>query len=330
MKPQSAQSLCALRENFEFSVVNIISSKMIFLKLPENKSPYFYAAAEEWLVRNLSVDKETYVLLYVNRPCVVVGKNQCVWKEVNWNYLQNSENLVVRRVSGGGTVYHDLGNLCFSFIAKFENERVNNYKWFNEPIVKALYEMGISATFSERNDILFETKKISGNAQFTNRKNILSHGTILFDSDLEKLRSTLKTNEFDVQSKAVSSVRSSVMNLSEKLAVNFEEFTKQFQQFLPISSIETVDEKAIVEIEKSASEKYSSFEWIFAKSPVAQVQKNGISFTIENGLLQNIHANIAELSALENTPFLLSAVNEKITTMQWDETTRKNAVDLLF
>lgn len=303
---------------------------MILLKLPENKSPYFYAAAEEWLVRNLSADKETYILLYVNSPCVVVGKNQCVWKEVNWNYLRNPENIIVRRISGGGTVYHDLGNLCFSFVAPFENERINNYKWFNEPIVKALRELGINATFSERNDILFEGKKISGNAQFTNRKNILSHGTILFDSDLEKLRSGLRPNEFDVQSKAVSSVRSSVMNLSEKLTLSFDEFMKQFRQLLPISDIEILNEKAIGEIEKSASEKYASFDWIFAKSPVAQVRKNDISFTIENGLLQNIRTDVAELDVLENTPFLFSAVNEKITAIQWDETTRKNAVDLLF
>src|SRR6218665_2995474 len=123
---------------------------MIHLKLPKNKSPYFYAAAEEWLVRDLSADSETYVLLYVNEPCGGGGKKQCVWEEINWGYLKNAENKVVRRVSGGGTVYHDLGNLCFSFIAKFENERINNYKWFNTPVVEVLKRMGIDAAFSER------------------------------------------------------------------------------------------------------------------------------------------------------------------------------------
>lgn len=304
---------------------------MILLELPKNKSPYFYAAAEEWLVRNLSPDEnEMYVLLYVNEPCVVVGKNQCVWKEVNWNYFKNPENRVVRRVSGGGTVWHDLGNLCFSFFAKFENERINNYKWFNAPVVEALQKMGINAAFSERNDILFESKKISGNAQFTNRKNILSHGTVLFNADLEKLRGALKPNPFEISSKAVSSVRSPVMNLSEKLPFSFAEFCAEFRAFLPIFSVEPLSENAIQEIEQLAKEKYASFDWIFAKSPTAFVEKNGILFTIENGMLQNIRTDFSELNQLANSVFLFSEINKKITVSDWSETAKKHALEVLF
>jgi lipoate-protein ligase A len=85
---------------------------VILLELPEHQSPYFYAAAEEWLVRNASFEEEV-LLLYVNQPCVVIGKNQCLWSEVNWNYIFNPQSIIVRRVSGGGTVYHDQGNLVF-------------------------------------------------------------------------------------------------------------------------------------------------------------------------------------------------------------------------
>lgn len=303
---------------------------MIFLKLPENKSPYFYAATEEWLVRNLSVENETYVLLYVNEPCAVVGKNQCVWKEINWNYLLNTENKVVRRVSGGGTVYHDFGNLCFSFIAKFENERINNYKWFNTPVIEALKKMGIPGTFSERNDILFEGKKISGNAQFTNRRNILSHGTILFNADLGKLRTALKANDFSVESKAVSSVRSSVMNLNEKLQMTFAEFCEQFQSLLPITTTEILGESTVSEIEQLAKEKYETFDWIFAKSPVAQVVKENISFTIENGLLKNIRSDFTEWEQFENIPFRFFAIGEKMAELNCSESEKKQALALLF
>jgi lipoate-protein ligase A len=165
---------------------------VILLELPEHQSPYFYAAAEEWLVRNASF-ADVVLIVYVNQPCVVIGKNQCLWSEVNWNYIFDEQSIIVRRVSGGGTVYHDQGNLCFSFISAFDEQKVNNYRWFNQPLVDALGKMGIEATFSPRNDILFQGKKISGNAQFTNRKNILSHGTLLFQADLAQLRLALKT-----------------------------------------------------------------------------------------------------------------------------------------
>lgn len=303
---------------------------MIKLELPQNKSPYFYAAAEEWLVRNLSVDSDTYILLYVNEPCVVVGKNQCVWKELNWNYLKSPENIVVRRVSGGGTVWHDYGNLCFSFIAKFENERINNYKWFNKPVIDALEKMGINAAFSERNDILFEGKKISGNAQFTNRNNILSHGTILFDAELDKLRAALSKNDFEVKSKAVSSVRSTVMNLKEQLNLSFTKFCSEFETFLPISSAQKLDENMIAEIEKLAEEKYHTFDWIFAKSPAAHVHKNNVSFTIENGLLQNVQSDFSDLKELEKTTFYPDFLVAKMNELKFSENLKRRVIELLF
>lgn len=262
---------------------------MILLELPEHQSPYFYAAAEEWLVRNASFEEDV-LLLYVNQPCVVIGKNQCLWNEVNWNYIFDEQRLIVRRVSGGGTVYHDQGNLCFSFISAFDEQKVNNYKWFNRPIVAALGKMGIEATFSPRNDILFQGKKISGNAQFTNRKNILSHGTLLFHADLDQLRLALKPNDFLVETKAVSSVRSPVMNLSEVYSSSFDQFKTVFTQHLPIANSITLTAEQLTAIQTLADEQYASPAWIFAKSPKAKIQKGHLSFSVENGCLVEVQS----------------------------------------
>lgn len=260
---------------------------MILLELPKDQTPYFYAAAEEWLVRHASFDDDV-LLLYVNRPCVVIGKNQCLWSEVNWNYIFDKESIIVRRVSGGGTVYHDQGNLCFSFISAFDEQKVNNYKWFNQPIVDALGKMGIEAAFSLRNDILYQGKKISGNAQFTNRKNILSHGTLLYQANLEQLRLALKANNFLIETKAVSSVRSQVMNLCEVFPASFEVFKTTLTRYLPISNRLTLQAEQLLAIHQLAEEQYATNAWIYAKSPKAKIQKGEITFVVDNGCIVDI------------------------------------------
>ncbi|MBL7800914.1 MAG: lipoate--protein ligase [Chitinophagales bacterium] len=282
---------------------------MILLELPEHQSPYFYAAAEEWLVRNASFAEEV-LLLYVNQPCVVIGKNQCLWSEVNWNYIFNPQSIIVRRVSGGGTVYHDQGNLCFSFISAFDEQKVNNYKWFNQPVVDALGKMGIDAAFSPRNDILFQGKKISGNAQFTNRKNILSHGTLLFQANLEQLRLALKPNAFTVETKAVSSVRSPVMNLSEVYASSFEDFKTTLTKYLPIAKKIVLTKDQLLAIHQLAEEQYATKTWIYGKSPKAQIQKGDLTFSIENGCLFNVRSVTTQLllEALDGVEFHPEAV----------------------
>ena len=188
---------------------------MILIDHRGNSDPYINAAIEEYMVREMDTSGQDYLLLYINAPCVVVGKNQSIYKEVNVDYLRSGKPLI-RRISGGGTVYHDEGNLCFAFLTAFDEKKVNNYRHFNQPIVDALQKAGIDAQFNKRNDILWEEKKISGNAQFTDRKNILSHGTLLVNADLDRLRSALKPNAYEVESKAVSSTRSSVLNISER------------------------------------------------------------------------------------------------------------------
>jgi lipoate-protein ligase A len=304
---------------------------VILLELPKDQTPYFYAAAEEWLVRHASFDDDV-LLLYVNRPCVVIGKNQCLWSEVNWNYIFDEESVIVRRVSGGGTVYHDQGNLCFSFISPFDEQKVNNYKWFNQPIVDALGKMGIEATFSLRNDILFQGKKISGNAQFTNRKNILSHGTLLYQANLEQLRLALKANNFLIETKAVSSVRSPVMNLSEVYPSSFEAFETTLTRYLPLSNRITLEDEQLLGIHQLAVEQYATNAWIYAKSPKAKIQKGDVSFVVDNGCIVDIkcveHSMICE--QLNGVEFHPSTVQKCLAAKEVDAVLIRQMINDLF
>ena len=238
------------------------------------------------MVRQMQPSSEDIVFLYINSPCVVVGKNQCIYREVNFEYLCD-QNTVIRRISGGGTVYHDEGNLCFAFLSKFEDNKVNNYRYFNQPIVDILQKAGIDAQFNSRNDIIWNDKKISGNAQFTDRKNILSHGTILVNTDLAKLRTALKENPFTIETKAVSSVRSSVMNISEasdrfKTA---QELKEHLLKELPISNTITFTDEENESINASAESKFRSFDWIWGRNPYTKISKDQLVIEIENGIV---------------------------------------------
>ena len=240
------------------------------------------------MVRHMKPGHEAFVMLYINTPCVVVGKNQCIYREVNFEYLRSS-NPVVRRISGGGTVYHDEGNLCFAFISKHKDSHVNNYKHFNQPIIDILKKAGIDAQFNDRNDIIWKDKKISGNAQFTDRKNIISHGTMLVNSDLSKLRLALKENPFAIETKAVKSTRSSVMNITEgsdrfKTA---QELKEHLLKELPISKTISFPDEEWESIVESANTKFRSFEWIWGRNPLTKITSENMMLEIENGIVIN-------------------------------------------
>ena len=296
---------------------------MILIDDRGTQDPYLHIAIEDYIVRNIDTTDTDYVLLYINDPCVVVGKNQSIYKEVNFNYLRNAENAVVRRISGGGTVYHDTGNLCFSFLSKFEDTKVNNYRYFNQPIVEALQAVGIDATFSPRNDILWKDKKISGNAQFTDRKNILSHGTLLVNTDTEKLRGALAPNAFEVQSKAVSSVRSAVMNISQgserfQTAAQLREY---LFSALPITATYTFTQQQWQEIIASAQTKYSSTAWIYGRNPATHIVKPELILEIENGLITSIEvldANYEWLQTIVGVGYNYTAVLAAMAMAQID------------
>ena len=220
----------------------------------------------------------------------MLGKNQSIYREINFDFLRNEKLKLTRIISGGGTVYHDTGNLNFALISKFAEEKINNYKLLNRELILALQNTGINASFDARNNIICQGKKISGNAQFTNRKNIISHGTLLVDADLNILRSCLAENSFKVETKAVRSVGSPVINIKE--------ITKQFATAQDLSNYltETLTTQPTYRftdiewnnIEKLANEKFQSFEWVYGRSPHTKITRGEIEIEIDNGVIIKI------------------------------------------
>src|SRR5699024_4579045 len=177
---------------------------------------YINLAIEEYVLNNFG-EKDTYLLFYINEPSIIIGKNQNTLEEVNTDYVEENNIKVVRRLSGGGAVYHDEGNLNYSFITKDDGDRFHNFAKFTEPIVKALNSVGVPAELNGRNDLLIEGKKFSGNAQFLTRGRMFSQGTLMFDSEIEHVVSALNVSKEKIESKGIKSIRSRVTNIIDHL-----------------------------------------------------------------------------------------------------------------
>src|SRR5690606_14485981 len=190
------------------------------LKFIDNEGitdPRINLAIEEYALRELTGESEI-LLFYINEPSIIIGKNQNTVEEINGAFVEEHGIHVVRRLSGGGAVYHDLGNLNFSFITNDDGRSFHNYAKFTEPVVRALREWGVEAELTGRNDIQVGERKISGNAQFATKGRMYSHGTLMFNSDLDRVTNALKVKASKIASKGIKSIRSRVANISEFLA----------------------------------------------------------------------------------------------------------------
>lgn len=227
--------------------------------------PYFNLASEEYLLKH---KKEYFIYLWINSPAVIVGVNQNTLQEVNLNFTDSNNIKVVRRQTGGGAVYHDLNNLCYTVIAPYD-ENTDNYKKFTAPVIEYLNSLGVKAEFSGRNDIVINGKKISGNAQTVVNGRIMHHGTLLFDTDMTVLTSALKPNKLKMESKGIKSIRARVTNIKEYLTgITITEFKKGLSDFFKKDCKQyTFTESDIKEINKLVKEKYSTFEWNIGRSP---------------------------------------------------------------
>ncbi|MGO4537966.1 lipoate--protein ligase [Paenibacillus sp. 2TAB19] len=251
---------------------------MRFISNNNITDPALNLALEEYILRSLP-DNDDYLLFYINEPSIIIGKNQNTVEEVNAEYVEANKLHVVRRLSGGGAVYHDLGNLNFSFIMKDDGQSFHNFKKFTEPVVRALRKLGVDAEMTGRNDLQVGERKISGNAQFSTKGKMFSHGTLLFDSEMENVVSALKANAEKYVSKSTKSIRSRVANITEFLA---EPMTiDQFRQHILASIFEDqseipfydLTEQDWANVQKLADERYRSWEWNYGRSPAFNMRQ---------------------------------------------------------
>lgn len=232
--------------------------------------PYFNLAAEEYVLKEFSED---VFMLWRNEPCIIVGKHQNTLAEINLSFVRENNIPVVRRISGGGTVFHDLGNINFTFIRNGEPDKLVDFKKFTRPIIEVLQRLGIEARFEGRNDLTIKGKKFSGNAEHVHRTRVLHHGTLLFSAQLGNLSKALKVDPNKFQDKAVKSVRSRVTNISGHLKEPMEvtEFMQRIQHHInekyPGARLVKFSDKDMKSIEDLAEKKYRTWQWNFGYSP---------------------------------------------------------------
>ncbi|SES19471.1 lipoate--protein ligase [Psychrobacillus sp. OK032] len=246
---------------------------MYFIDNKGITDPRINLAIEEYALNTMDIEKDSFLLFYINQPSIIIGRNQNTIEEINTDFVEKNGIIPVRRLSGGGAVYHDLGNLNFSFLTKDDGDSFRNFKKFTQPVVDALQKMGVNAELSGRNDILAEGKKISGNAQFSTRGRMFSHGTLMFNTEIDAVVSALKVSKDKIESKGIKSVRSRVTNIAELLTepMTIEQFRAEilssiFDGTENIQYWELTDEDW-KNIHKLSEERYQQWDWNYGKSP---------------------------------------------------------------
>ncbi|GAB6926878.1 lipoate--protein ligase LplJ [Paenibacillus sp. JCM 10914] len=275
---------------------------MLFIDNQGIHDPSINLAIEEYALKHLSPD-ESYLLFYINQPSIIIGKHQNTIEEINQEYVRDNNIQIVRRLSGGGAVYHDLGNLNFSFITKDDGQSFHNFLKFTQPVIDFLQKMGVPAELSGRNDLQVGEKKISGNAQFSTRGRMFSHGTLMFDLNLEDVQASLNANPEKFKSKSTKSVRSRVANIKELLGTDMtiEQFRAELLRSIfgmeadqvPQYVLEEKDWEVIRQISK---ERYQNWDWNYGLSPASNVKHAkkfpvgiiDIRMDIQEGLISEI------------------------------------------
>ena len=266
-------------------------------------------ATEEYLM-NSGVMTPPFMLFYIEKPCIIVGRNQNTVEEINEDYCKQHGITITRRLSGGGAMYQDLGNLCFSFIVPADRQRFGDFKTLVQPIVDALHEMGATgAEVTGRNDIVIDGKKFSGNAMYTRNGKTFCHGTLMFDVDTDAVAGALKVPKDKIESKGIKSVRSRVTNLKPYLKPEFQkldtagfrdELIKRIYHVDDLSQAQineyqltAKDQQAIHQVE---TERYRDWNWVFGQSPVFTVKKRkhfdagtiDARFEVQDGKIQMV------------------------------------------
>ncbi len=262
--------------------------------------PYFNLATDEYLLKNFTED---CFMLWRNDNAIIIGKHQNTLSEINLDYVREKKIRVVRRISGGGAVYHDLGNLNFSFVMTGDTGNLVDFRKFTLPILEVLQDLGVNARFEGRNDLTIDGKKFSGNAEHVWRNRTLHHGTLLFSSEMKDVSGALKVNPLKFKDKAIKSVRSRVTNISDHLKEKMTvlEFRDRIMEHImkkyPDSHSYEFTPEDIRNITRLKEEKFERWEWNYGYSPKYDFEKlirtqNGgnleFHLNVEKGLIKDL------------------------------------------
>ena len=279
---------------------------MIFVP-NENHDPRINLAIEQFLLQEMPID-EPILLFYINEPSIIIGRNQNTIEEINREYVDEHGIHVVRRLSGGGAVYHDFGNLNFSFIMPDDGDSFRDFAKVTKPIIQALHELGVAgAELKGRNDLVIDGMKFSGNAMYATNGRMFAHGTIMFDSDINEVVNALKVKKDKIESKGIKSIRSRVTNIKpflpkEKQGMTTEEFREEI--LLKIFGVPSVDqvktyqltEKDWTKINEISDQYYRNWDWNYGKSPDFNFSRQHrfpigsieVHLNVSNGLIHDV------------------------------------------
>lgn len=278
--------------------------------------PYFNIATDEYIFKHL---KEDCFMLWRNDNAIIVGKHQNTLAEVNVDYVKEKDIKVVRRLSGGGAVYHDLGNLNFSFTRTGDSEEMVDFQRYTKPILEVLQSLGVNAKFEGRNDLTIDGKKFSGNAEHVVKNKILHHGTLLFSSEMTDISGALKVNPLKYKGRGVKSVPNRVTNISQHLQekITLDEFTNRIMDHIT-SSFEDArmyefTEEDLKIIQELRDTKYSTWDWNYGYSPDYNFREGArmpgglveMNMNVSKGIIQDVRItgdffHIKDIEIIEN------------------------------
>lgn len=265
--------------------------------------PYFNIAAENQLF--LNADEDMHLYLWQNDASVIIGRNQNLYAECNLEYLKEHNIKAVRRFSGGGAVYHDKGNINFTFITK---EKVANQENFIKQIRSTMTKLGIDCEFSGKNDLLYKNQKFSGHAYYTDGDNYMYHGTVLVNVNFQQLEKVLTPSILKLQSKGIASVRSRVVNLSSiDSNINIEKVKQAFIETFDCKNIEYIDK---TNFKAPLEQMLSSYDWLYGQSPKFDMELERrypfgnvtVQLSASDGIIQSTKINTDSLHLYDFNP----------------------------
>ncbi|RFE02384.1 lipoate--protein ligase [Streptococcus parauberis] len=251
------------------------------MKYIVNKSndPAYNIALEAYAFRELTSEDEIFIL-WINEPAIIIGKHQNTIQEINKEYTDEHGIHVVRRLSGGGAVYHDLNNLNYTIISNKSEEGAFDFKTFSQPVIATLADLGVKAEFTGRNDLEIDGKKFCGNAQAYYKGRMMHHGCLLFDVDMSVLGDALKVSKDKIESKGIKSVRARVTNilneLPEKITVNefSDKILEKMKETYPDMTEYVLSEDELVKIQESTDTQFGTWDWTYGKAPEYTIERN--------------------------------------------------------